>query len=106
MVRSRPDGVVVEWFVSSVLRGAAADEQRQGLPTSAAALTHESARRWMHQAISGIVSEAGYAVEVDAAAPERALRVSGTVDPGGLRHAQALQSLLAELDKRRDAEPP
>ena len=63
VVTDRIESVTVEWFVSRSLRRAAADEQLRGLPMAAADRAHEAARRHLHAALFGILSEVGYLAE-------------------------------------------
>ncbi|WP_128375195.1 hypothetical protein [Streptomyces cavernae] len=69
------ESVSVEWFVSRSLRRTAADEQLRGLPMAAADRAHEAARRHLHAALFGILSEVGYLVETDPAGAMSALSV-------------------------------
>lgn len=65
LVTDRGESVGVEWFTSRSLRRAAADEQLRGWPMGAADRAHEAARRHIHAALFGILTEAGYLVEAD-----------------------------------------
>ncbi|WP_151478277.1 hypothetical protein [Streptomyces albicerus] len=69
------ESVSVEWFVSRSLRRTAADEQLRGLPMAVADRAHEAARRHLHAALFGILSEVGYLVETDPAGTTSALSV-------------------------------
>lgn len=65
LVTDRGESVGVEWFVSRSLRRAAADEQLRGWPMGTADRAQEAARRHLHAALFGILTELGYLVEAD-----------------------------------------
>jgi hypothetical protein len=65
LVTDRGESVGVEWFVSRSLRRAGADEQLRGWPMGAADRAQEGARRHLHAALFGILTEVGYLVEAD-----------------------------------------
>lgn len=75
VVTDSGESVGVEWFTSRSLRRAAADEQLRGWPMATADRTHEAARRHLHAALFGILSEVGYLVEADPTGAPGALTV-------------------------------
>ncbi|MEU7365987.1 hypothetical protein AB0B92_10410 [Streptomyces hygroscopicus] len=91
------ESVRVEWFVSRSLRRTAADEQMRGLPIATADRAHESARRHLHAALFGILSEVGYLVETHPSDALGALsvRVGRVSTPTTL--VADLKRMLAEL---------
>ncbi|WP_329317058.1 hypothetical protein [Streptomyces sp. NBC_01262] len=88
---------VVEWFVSRSLRRAAADEQMRGLPMAAAEHAHESARRHLHAALSGILSEAGYLVDAERVDTTGALVVHAKRTSAPAKLAADIKRILADL---------
>ncbi|MGW0828794.1 hypothetical protein [Streptomyces sp. NPDC002845] len=97
MVTDRGDSVGVEWFTSRSLRRAAADEQLRGWSMGAADRAHEAARRHLHAALFGILSEVGHLVEADPADIPGALivRVGRISTPASL--AADIRRILADL---------
>ncbi|WP_416981490.1 hypothetical protein [Streptomyces sp. T028] len=93
-VTDRDESVDVEWFVSRSLRRAAADEQLRGLPMAAADRAHEAARRHLHAALFGILSEVGYLVESD---PAGALAVRAGRVPAPTTLAADIRRILTDL---------
>jgi len=75
VVTDSGESVGVEWFTSRSLRRAAADEQLRGWPMATADRAHEAARRHLHAALFGILSEVGYLVEAGPADTPGALTV-------------------------------
>ncbi|WP_329311042.1 hypothetical protein [Streptomyces sp. NBC_01262] len=94
----------MEWFVSRSLRRAAADEQMRGLPMAAAEHAHESARRHLHAALSGILSEAGYLVEAERVDMTGALIVHAKRSSGPTTLAADIKRILADLHASTDDE--
>ncbi|MDQ0761491.1 hypothetical protein [Streptomyces canus] len=97
VVTDSGESVGVEWFTSRSLRRAAADEQLRGWPMAAADRAHETARRHLHAALFGILSEVGYLVEAYPADTPGALTVrAGPVStPATL--AADIRRILADL---------
>ncbi|MDF3141356.1 MULTISPECIES: hypothetical protein [unclassified Streptomyces] len=93
-VTDRDESMGVEWFVSRSLRRTAADEQLRGLPMAAADRAHEAARRHLHAALFGILSEVGYLVETD---PAGALTVRAARVPTPTNLAADIKRILAGL---------
>ncbi|WP_141311948.1 hypothetical protein [Streptomyces spinoverrucosus] len=93
----------MEWFVSRSLRRAAADEQLRGWPMGAADRAQEAARRHLHAALFGILSEVGYLVEADPADTPGALsvRVGRVSTPATL--TEDIRRMLADLRGAADS---
>ncbi|MGQ4363559.1 hypothetical protein [Streptomyces sp. SAS_272] len=97
MVTDRGDSVGVEWFTSRSLRRAAADEQLRGWPMGAADRAHEAARRHLHAALFGILSEVGYLVEADSTDTPGALTVRVGLISTPTVLAADIRRILADL---------
>ena len=97
LVTERGESVGVEWFVSRSLRRAAADEQLRGWPMATAARAQEAARRHLHAALFGILTEIGYLVEADPPDTPGALsvRAGRVITPATL--AADIRRILADL---------
>jgi hypothetical protein len=104
VVTDHGESAGVEWFVSRSLRRAAADEQMRGLPMAAAVRTHESARRHLHAALSGILSEAGYLVEAERTESTGAVVVHAKRGTASATLAADIKRILAELRASADDE--
>ncbi|MFJ3209179.1 hypothetical protein [Streptomyces flaveolus] len=96
------ESVRVEWFVSRSLRRTAADEQMRGLPMAPADRAHEAARRHLHAALFGILSEVGYLVETRPADALGALSVHAGQVSTPTTLAADLKRMLAELNDHRE----
>ncbi|MFI1734072.1 hypothetical protein ACH40E_33640 [Streptomyces acidicola] len=97
VVTDRGESVGVEWFTSRSLRRTAADEQLRGWPMGAADRAHEAARRHLHAAVFGILSEVGYLVEADPADTPGALTVRAGQIPTPTTLAADIRRILADL---------
>ncbi|WP_328494657.1 hypothetical protein OHS59_19360 [Streptomyces sp. NBC_00414] len=97
VVTDHGESVGVEWFVSRSLRRAAADEQLRGWPMSEADRAHEAARRHLHAALFGLLSEVGYLVEADLADSPGALTVRAGRVSTTTTLATDIKRILAEL---------
>ncbi len=97
LVTDRGESVGVEWFTSRSLRRAAADEQLRGWSLGAADRAQEAARRHLHAALFGILTEMGYLVEADPPDTPGALsvRAGRVVTPATL--AADIRRILADL---------
>lgn len=103
LVTDHGESVGVEWFVSRSLRRAAADEQLQGWPMGGADRAHEAARRHLHAALFGILSEMGYLVETDPADSPGALTVRAGKLSTPTTLATDIKRILAELHGAAEA---
>ncbi|MFH8467703.1 hypothetical protein [Streptomyces sp. NPDC017991] len=97
VVTDHGESVGVEWFVSRSLRRAAADEQLRGWPMGEADRAHEAARRHLHAALFGILSEVGYLVEADLADSPGALTVRAGRVSTTTTLATDIKRILADL---------
>jgi hypothetical protein len=97
VVTDRGESVGVEWFTSRSLRRAAADEQLRGRPMGAADRAHEAARRHLHAAVFGILSEVGFLVEADPADTPGALTVRAGRISTPTTLAADIKRILADL---------
>jgi len=97
VVTDSGESVGVEWFTSRSLRRAAADEQLRGWPMAAADRAHEAARRHLHAALFGILSEVGYLVEADPADAPGALTVRASRISTQTTLAADIRRILADL---------
>ncbi|MGW0565999.1 hypothetical protein [Streptomyces tauricus] len=102
VVTDNSESVGVEWFTSRSLRRAAADEQLRGWPMGAADRAHEAARRHLHAAMFGILSEVGFLVEADPADTPGALTVrAGRVSTPTMLAAD-IRRILADIHTTTD----
>ncbi|MGW5658379.1 hypothetical protein [Streptomyces humi] len=103
MVTDFGETASVEWFPSRSLRRVAAEEQLRGWPMGDAERAHEAARRHLHAALFGLLTEAGYLVEATEAGVPSALivRVGRVSTPVTL--IADIRRILADLPHERDA---
>lgn len=97
LVTDRGESVGVEWFVSRSLRRAAADEQLRGWPMGMADRAQEAARRHLHAALFGILTEVGYLVDADPADTPGALSVRAGRVSTPTTLAADIRRILADL---------
>jgi hypothetical protein len=90
------ESVCVEWFTSRSLRRVAANEQLRGWPMAAADRAHEAARRHLHMALFGILSEVGYLVEANPADIPGALTVRASRFSGPTTLVADIRRMLAD----------
>lgn len=107
VVTDSGESVGVEWFASRSLRRAAAHEQLRGCPMEAADRAHEAARRHLHAALFGILSELGYLVEADPTDTPGALTVRAGQISTSTTLAADIRRILADLpDATESTERP